>query len=246
MHTRARSWYDSLQLTSDIQMFGWLSNRLSYVLGRGLDIVGDPNDASVQTANPLNPDGEKGPSGRRHTFRSFYVMDLPLLRDSSRIVSKVLGGWQVSGMVYMATGRPQNVTVGTDWNYDGISGDRPDLNGPIKYARAENPNGTYQWLELGEGQSPFAKPGGGTNHNVWGNLPRNAVWGPGAWNVDLSLSKNFQIREEMKFQVRLESYNVFNNNNLDNPNLNMTSADFNKILTRSGNRQMQVGLRFVF
>ncbi len=244
MHTRAKSWYDSLQVTGDVQLFGWLSNRLSYVLAKGFDVAGDPNNANVQTANPLDPDGEKAQSGRRHTFRSFYIVDLPFLRNDPRLVGRILGGWQISGKAYMGTGRPQNVTLGLDWNYDGISGDRPDLVAPIQYARLENPNGTYQWLDVA--QSPFATPGGGVDHNVWGNLARDAVWGPGTWNVDLALSKDFQMREAMKIQIRLEGYNVFNNNNLDNPNLNMRSADFNKILTRSGSREMQVGLRFVF
>jgi hypothetical protein len=39
---------------------------------------------------------------------------------------------------------------------------------------------------------------------------------------------------------------VFNHPNIFNPQGNMRSADYGKILTKSGNRTMQIALRFVF
>ena len=61
---------------------------------------------------------------------------------------------------------------------------------------------------------PWARPAAGT----WGNLGRDALWGPGIVNVDASLSKSFQLREGMSLQFILQAYNVFNHVNLNGPN----------------------------
>jgi hypothetical protein len=59
-------------------------------------------------------------------------------------------------------------------------------------------------------------------------------------------AKAFQIAERKQFQIRAEAYNLLNHNNLDDPNMNMQSTDFTRILSRSGNRSMQIGLRLQF
>jgi hypothetical protein len=79
-----------------------------------------------------------------------------------------------------------------------------------------------------------------------GNLSRNAVRGPGAWGTDFSVLKNFPLFEGKTIQFRAEAYNVLNHPNLGNPNLNLRNSDFNRIITRNGNRAMQIGFRFLF
>jgi hypothetical protein len=61
---------------------------------------------------------------------------------------------------------------------------------------------------------PWARPAAGT----WGNLGRDALWGPGIVNVDSSLSKNFDLREGVKLQFILQAYNTFNHVNYNGPN----------------------------
>jgi hypothetical protein len=75
-----------------------------------------------------------------------------------------------------------------------------------------------------------------------GNLSRNAVGAPGAWGADLNVLKNFRFFEGK----RVSSYNFLNHPNLANPNLNLRNSDFNPIITRNGNRSMQMGFRFLF
>jgi hypothetical protein len=43
---------------------------------------------------------------------------------------------------------------------------------------------------------------------------RNAFRGPGFWNLDGSLFKNVSLTENVRLQLRLEAYNVFNHANL--------------------------------
>ena len=78
------------------------------------------------------------------------------------------------------------------------------------------------------------------------DVPRNALVGPRTWGTNLSLLKKVQITEHRYLQLRGEAYNFLNHNNLNNPNTTMSSSDFGRILSRSGNRVIQVGARFVF
>jgi Carboxypeptidase regulatory-like domain len=53
----------------------------------------------------------------------------------------------------------------------------------------------------------------------WGPFPatmtaRNAFRGPGAWNVDASVSKTFPIHEQVNFEFRAEGFDVLNHHNL--------------------------------
>jgi hypothetical protein len=82
--------------------------------------------------------------------------------------------------------------------------------------------------------------------NTFGNLGRNAVFGPGSFSASLAALKNFRFGEQSYFQFRAEAYNFLNNNNLANPTTQRSSRDFGRILNRFGNRTMQIGLRFVF
>jgi hypothetical protein len=43
---------------------------------------------------------------------------------------------------------------------------------------------------------------------------RNAFRGPGAWNVDASLSKTFPIHEQVNLEFRAEGFDILNHHNL--------------------------------
>ena len=77
---------------------------------------------------------------------------------------------------------------------------------------------------------------------------RNAFRGPRFFNVDMSLVKKFQIREQHAVSFRAEAYNLFNNVNFDAPNANLaTLGSFGKIASTTGNaRILQMALRYDF
>ena len=65
---------------------------------------------------------------------------------------------------------------------------RPDLIGD-----PDGPKTRDQWFNaapIGDPSSAFGRPARGT----FGNLPRNALRGPGYWRVDASLFKHFTVR----------------------------------------------------
>ena len=85
---------------------------------------------------------------------------------------------------------------------------------------------------------------------AYGNLGRNIVHGPGAETVDFSLVKNIPVREKMKFQLRLETFGLFNHSNFGNPSSGFATSSFGNITTLNtvapGTRNIQLAGKFQF
>ncbi len=241
IHSRAKSYYDALQFTADTRLARGLTSRVTYVYSGEFNLWNnDPlGNGDQQTANIYNLDMEKGPDGSRQTFRAFFVYDVPLFAKSSSMLAKVAGGWQMSGSFFARSGEAANLTLGEDRNLDGNGSDRPNVTGPVRYTSGSADTRANAWIA---DTSIFVPQPVGE----FGGLSRNALRGPGAWDADFSVLKNFKVAERRTLQLRTEAYNVFNHPNLGFPNLNMRNSDYNKIIVRNGNRTMQVGLRFLF
>jgi hypothetical protein len=211
------------------------------VYGKFFDVVAeDPTgNSNLQTANPMNLDGERAPDGNRHQFRAFYVYDLPLLTKASPLVRGVVGGWQLSGSSNITSGDFLNVTLGNDYNFDSVAGDRPDLAKPITYTSGSRDTKSASYFD----KTAFVSP---ASRTVFGTLPRNALKGPLTWGSSLALLKKVHFTERVFLQLRGEAYNFLNHNNLNNPVVAINSSDFGRITGRSGNRVVQVGARLVF
>jgi len=73
----------------------------------------------------------------------------------------------------------------------------------------------------------FGRPTAGT----FGNVSRDFLRNPGAWTVDLSVSRAFPIRERIKIEGRLDMFNAFNHWNPVVPGANMNSTGFGQVST---------------
>jgi len=241
VYSRSRNWYDSLQITADVRALKGLTARFTYVYGALYDVsTEDPTgNSNIQTANPLNWDAERAIDGNRHQFRAFYVYDLPRFLHAQPLVRGAIGGWQLSGVTSITSGDPLNVTVGNDYNYDSVAGDRPDLVKPITYTSGSRDQQMARYFDT----TAFANP---ASRTVFGTLPRNALWGPLTWSSNLALLKKIQLTEQKFLQLRGEAFNFLNHANLNNPNTTLTSSDFGRILSRSGSRVIQLGVRLQF
>ena len=85
----------------------------------------------------------------------------------------------------------------------------------------------------------------------FGDVGRNSMRGLGVVNLDLGLFRSFKIKAS-ELQFRLEAFNATNTPHFGNPNGNVNSANFGRILaTQSADamgrsRQFRVGLRMQF
>ena len=103
---------------------------------------------------------------------------------------------------------------------------------------------------IGSPGSAFGRPARGT----FGDLERNALRGPGFWNVDASLFKKFSLGGDRNLEFRVEAQNVFNHVNLGNPNsevgvpgnLNASAGFITGTAPNQVQRNLQFALRFAF
>ena len=237
---RSRTWYDAFQISSDLRVSRSFRSRLTYVFSKSLAVTEEARGQGfAKTANPLNLDGEKALIAPQQLLRWFGMWEMPFFKSVTGIRNRVLGGWQLSGNFTAQSGAPLDVIIGQDWNYDGMASDRPNVTGPISYTSGSADQRMASYFD----KSVFLQP---ATRNTFGNLGRNAIFGPGSINTQTALSKNFRWTERRYLQFRMEAYNWVNHANLGTPGTSMNSVDFGRIISRDGNRTMQATLRLVF
>ena len=81
----------------------------------------------------------------------------------------------------------------------------------------------------------------------YGNAVRNSIIGPGIFNFDMSILRNFRFAGDKNLQFRLEAFNAFNQPVWNDPDTSVTSANYGRILsTRKPMRELQLGVKFMF
>lgn len=196
---------------------------------------------------------ERGPSlfDIPHRF-SAQLLWSPKFASSNRLLSQVVNGWQVATIITKQSGRPFSVwngaaaTAGGDYNRDGGGGavgggfyDRPNAPAP---GTIKNSFGQQDFLSGLFAASLFPAPAAGQS----GTLGRNTFRGPRYATVDLSLARSFVVGEGKQLQLRLESFNAFNNVNLYLPNADLSVGNFGKSTLAYDARTLQGGVRFIF
>jgi carboxypeptidase family protein/TonB-dependent receptor-like protein len=191
--------YDSLQTKLTKRFSSGYSVYAQYTLQRERQHGGDQYR--------FNPDLEYGPAGwdRMHNASIAITYELPFAHDNTW-----LGGWQLNESTIIQSGLPFDVTYRDAGADRDVGPNRPDLIGD-----ASGPKTADQWFNatpIGSAGSAFARPAIGT----FGNLPKNSLRGPGYWRTDFSIIKRFTFNAR-SVEVRVETVNIFNNENLDNP-----------------------------
>ena len=86
----------------------------------------------------------------------------------------------------------------------------------------------------------------GLPYYTYGSFPRNALRGPDATNLDLSISKHFRFAERYDLELRGDAFNVFNHPQFDNPSVNISSPNFGQISNTAPARILQIALHLQF
>ena len=140
--------------------------------------------------------------------------------NMNRVADQVVGGWEASTVVSLHGGFPLAVYNNDgDATGTGSRGARPDCGVQTVYKRSRvAPNfGGYQWLS----PSGYSDPAPGH----FGNCPaQGPVTGPGYFDADIGLMKNFPFTEQKYLQFRTDFLNAFNNVNLGHPNTGWSSS----------------------
>src|SRR5579862_9548173 len=190
----------------------------------------------------------------RHTFAANFEYGLPIGRgqwighDLPRPVDEIIGGWKVSGIVIAHTGYPIKIDTGTfpiDFTQTAPAvfiGTQSDIKGGIHGVSTGGQNTLQYFANPTAALGAFAFPFGGGTGN------RNVARGPGYWNTDLALLKDFTMpwKETHVLQFRAEAFNVFNHPDFNPPSTDILSPGNFGALNSTANAERQLQLALVY
>src|SRR4051812_25590199 len=161
-----------------------------------------------------------------------------MLANQRGLVRHTLGGWQFTGIFSAQTGLPVIITQTSSTSnqradYIGGQSVLSDYKKTLQYL---NP-AAFQRIPVSSASGAAIRPGN-TGPGEWRM--------PGLWNVNLSMAKNFAIREQVKLQIRTDMFNSFNHTNLSGLRTSVNDPLFGQLLSTLGARVVQVNARLVF
>jgi hypothetical protein len=231
--------YSGLQIYLQRQMSAGLQFTAAYTWSHTLDDSGGAfaNGGNIfifPTGPNLKTNYGNSDQDERNVFNFSALANLPVGRGK-RFASNIplpldylIGGWQVNTIVTLTSGQPfsitsQQTTVPTSNGPQTISiapANRADLVGPIVYTKQ-----LQQWFNPSSfATAPAIVSGTTAVFTRPGTLGRNQIFGPGFRDMDLSLFKNFPIKDTVTGQFRAEAFNLTNTPAFTNPNGNLDNA----------------------
>ena len=265
--------YNALQVSWAHQS-SHASVQLNYSLGKSLGICCGGLLGSLQANyDPFNLNNNYGaqPGDRRHIFSAAYSITLPSPMHGNRIAAGAVNGWQVSGVTQWEsganlTGNSSNGNFNLALNNSVIPGTTEKISNqsilgtnavqlnPIVTCNPTSGLGDHQWINPNCFSVPTV-----AGENGPSILP--AIYGPAFFNTDLGLFKNFQIKEQMKLQFRIQSNNFLNHplwtmgqGNAANltftqdttGKINQSNAQFGTAQYKTGQRLLELVVKFYF
>ncbi len=261
----AESNYDSVQLQFTRRLAKGFQALASYTLAESKDTAS--NDVQTTASLILIPtSNDRGPSDFdiRHNLTGAVTYNIPTPFKANAVAMAIFGGWSTDGIFRYRSAPPVNLVVKfLNFSQNGsASSTRPNIvNGQPIYLEGSQYAGGRRI-----NPAAFVSPGGGNR----GNLGRNALRGFSATQFDMTLRRDFKIRESMGIQIRAEAFNIFNHPNFASPDnlfvpagsdtFGLSTQMLNRGLSNAGNggsglvsafqiggpRSIQLSARFYF
>ena len=247
MFNDAQSSYNSLQVKAQQRLAHGLVFLAGYTWAKSMD---DGKGEGSVVQDVYNHKGDRGPSdwnvAHRFVLSSTYELPLgpgkPIGANLGKFVSKLVEGWSLNGIVQLSTGLPFTPGLATPVANTGTSS-RPNC---VANATLSNPT-PNRWFD----PSAFTTPA----LYSFGNCGRNTLTGPGTHQIDVNLEKTTYLSADRGrfLQLRLETFNLLNSPQFNNPNSSIGSPTVATIssagdpanFTRTS-RQIQLALKFYF
>ncbi len=237
-NTGSNSIYNAFNISWRKRSRNGLFWRVNYSWSKSLDDASrTQGSGATDFANALDSNNlrlERGRSAwdRKHVFTYIGSWELPFGNGRrygsgwGGVTNGVLGGWQLSGTGTAYSGGPITVTTANvDLNLGESQRPNRFSNGTIdKHSQPGVAGSDFAFFDTSafaevpacddSGDAPVCPAGA----FAFGNSGRNIIDGPGLFSLNAALSKNFQLKEGVRLQVRLESFNLLNRTNFRETN----------------------------
>lgn len=224
----ATSNYNALQLTLNRRAAKGLFLGATYSWSKTLTTAS--SDTAAVRIDQFTKAADYGPASFdvRQNFALNYVYQIPGMKSGNHLMRKALEDWQVSGVTSLRTGMPFtpgfSVSGAGSSNQTGSNTETARIGvvaGCNPYTGSSDP---FNRLNA----ACFFAPSPGSLGLESG---QNWLYNPGLIQFDMSLEKQFAIKERMHFQLRVDAFNVFNHANFTGLN---TTLNFNAYPSSNG------------
>jgi hypothetical protein len=269
--------YNALFLTLTAKDWHGLTARSNFTWGRALGTGDSAQSSSSQTVvDPWNLHVNYGPQSYdiRFVYNLGLLYQVPFFKSQHGILGRVLGGWAITPLFTAQSGSPLGVSIGTgstenaqsfgeEYGNSNSANENAVLAAPytggnsvhynVNVASGAGLNGDAS--KGGSGMNLFSNPAA-----VYGEFRRlilgldtsaggaGQLRGLSTWNVDVTASKDFRIREGVGATLLIQATNVLNHFQPSTPGLDIDSPQTWGVIGGQANtpRQMEFGLRIHF
>jgi hypothetical protein len=235
------TYYDALQ-TKITRKFGKSAMAgIVYTFSKAFDEEDDEDANSLMWPYPAYRSRNHALAGfdRTHNFAFYGMYRLPF-GNSQRwaqkgITAAIAGGWQINWVMNSVSGTPFSITGGGNASVAPGNTQTADQVAPAKILGNIGPmNGqpscaatdmSCHWFD------PSAFSAVPSSQNRFGNTGRNIMRGPGYFNLDASIFRDFKITERAKFQFRMEVFSLTNTPHFANPGNTVTNTSTLGVIT---------------
>jgi hypothetical protein len=251
------SWYNSLQTSLTKRFSQGLMFQASYTYARNLSDM--PGTVSATIGGRINGDHNNmylnygpDPFVREQRFVLSYVYSLPSPKNMGAFASQLLGGWSVSGVTVVQSGRRLTFGYTNAANVFGLTADRPDY---IPGCDVNTAGSTTDRLNTYWNAACFSKPAALTAPNSgtgFGNSSIGLGHGPRQVNLDVSVVKKFPIKwpyEAAGVEFYAQFFNFLNHAQFSDPSTTYTGTGFSPNAingTTTNPRIIQFALKYTF
>ncbi len=241
-----KSHYNSLQTSLQKQFTADSLISINYTWSKNMSNASGQYNPEPQNSYDLQAEYAPSMYDERHVFNTDFVYHLPYFADQRGLEGRVLGGWEVSGIISANSGT--HLTPATsNFNDPGGIGAFVSANAgkSIRPDQISNPNDgaphtAAEWFNVNAYRDVP------TNQFRVGDARPYSIAGPGAWEIDLTAMKNFKITNGSQLQFRAEGYNVLNHTNYNSVDTTLGDGSTGQVIGAAQNRILQLGLKYNF
>ena len=244
------STYHGLQVMAMRRVRSGFTLNGTYEFGKSLDNASTLSGGQrIVAQNDQDLAAEKGRSSfnELHRFRLNWFLELPFgdrhrwFRDVG-VWNSLLSNWFLNGTFTANSGRPVTARVlGNQIDNSGTSAQASER-ASVTGEPASLPSvlrDSNEWFNTRAFRLPV--PG------VFGDAGRNTIDGPGAWTINLSLSRSIPLNDEgRRLLFTLQTSNLFNHPNFTGLDSVVNSKAFGRVTSVGAMRRIQLSFRFMF
>jgi Carboxypeptidase regulatory-like domain len=265
---KANNYYDSLQAKLTRRLGQSSTVGVVYTWSKSIDLEDDEEINSILWPYPTYFSRNKAVAGfdRTNNFETYWLYQLPFGKGqrwaTHGVASAIAGGWTFSGVLSALSGTPFTVTdSGAGTSNLNAPGNTQTVNiaAPIDITHGR-PDQNPSNCALGNTSCSYFNPASFarvTTPATLGDAGRDIIRGPGYFDLDGSLFRNFKITERITFQFEADAFSLTNTPHFGNPTSDFNNANFGKVTSTlavsnaslggsGGERQWWFGGKIIF